>query len=66
MQRISELERAKRAVQLNERGRIARALGTTESELFSDLGYSGEAVAVDGFARVRPHAGGSAEVVRGD
>jgi transcriptional regulator with XRE-family HTH domain len=63
MQRISEIERCKRAVQLNERGRIARALETTERELFADLGYSEEAVAVTGEAHARPMGGGTAEIV---
>jgi hypothetical protein len=47
--RISEIELGKqRNVKTEERGRIARALGTTERELSADLGYTGEAVAVTG------------------
>jgi transcriptional regulator with XRE-family HTH domain len=65
MQRIGEIERCEREVHDYERGRIARALGTTESELFADLGYTGEAVAVTGEAHVSLGASCSLEVIRG-
>lgn len=63
MQRISEIERGKRSVKEYERGRIARALGTTESELFVGLGYSGdpEGVAETGTAHMHAMISGKRE-----
>jgi hypothetical protein len=48
--RISQIESGTRSAKDTERGFIARALGMTEAELFGDIGYSGEAVALTGGA----------------
>jgi hypothetical protein len=42
-----------------------RSIGTTEQELFRDLGYGGGSAAVTGEALTGAHGGGSAQVVRG-